>query len=200
MKRVIQVLLAIGVIVLGYILVDSIMNPIRFDKEKNFRYEVCIQRLKEIRTVQEAYKSEYKKYTSSFDTLLQFAKFDSFRVVRQIGSLDDSAAVAEGRVYRDTVSVCVRDSLFARGYPIDSLRYVPFTKDAQFHMEAGELLTGSKVTVQVFLCEVANDILLNGLDHQAIVNLNDVAHQLERFPGLRVGSMTEATNNAGNWE
>lgn len=200
MKRIIQVLLALSAIGLAYLLVDSIMKPIRFDNLKNLRYEVCIQRLKEIRTAQEAYKSVYQKYTASFDTLINFAKCDSFRVVRQIGSLDDSVAVAEGRVYRDTVAVCVRDSLYKSGFPIDSLRYVPFTDGKQFHMEAGELLTGSKVVVQVFMCQVPNKVLLKGLDHQAIINLNDVAHQLDRYPGLQVGSMTEATNNAGNWE
>ena len=123
-------------------------------------------------------------------------------MVRQIGSLDDSAAVAEGRVSRDTVSVCVRDSLFKRaGFVLDSLCYVPFTNGREkFDLAAGELQTGSKVIVQVFEASVTNKVLLAGLNHQEIVNLDDVARQLDRFPGLKVGSLKEATNNAGNWE
>ncbi len=184
-----------------YLLVTSIMEPINFQSDKDVRYNATIARLKDIRTAQVAYRSEHHRYTSSFDTLISFLKNDSFRVVRQIGSLDDSAAVAEGRVFRDTISVCVRDSLFKKaGFIIDSLCFVPYTNGQKFEMAAGELQTGSKVIVQVFEASVLNKVLLNGLDHQEIVNLDDVAKQLNRFPGLKVGSLTEATNNAGNWE
>lgn len=200
MKRIITIVLALVSVFLVYRLYSSIMAPIDFQKEKNRRYAITIDRLKDIRTAQVAYHSENKKYTGSFDTLINFIQTDSFRVVRQIGSLDDSLAVAEGRVRRDTISVCVRDSLF-KDYPwIDSLRFVPFTHGQEFKIQAGQLMTGSKVVVQVFEVSVPNKILLNGLDRQEIINLDDLAHQLDRFPGLKVGSMTEATNNAGNWE
>ena len=202
MKAVIMTVLSITAVVLLYFLVTSIMAPIDFTHEKEVRYNATIARLKDIRTAQVAFRSENHHYTASFDSLIAFVKNDSFRVVRQIGSLDDSAAVAEGRVFRDTVSVCVRDSLFKRaGFVIDSLCYVPFTNGREkFEMAAGELTTGSKVVVQVFEASVTNKILLNGLDRQEIINLDDVAKQLDRFPGLKVGSLTEATNNAGNWE
>ena len=201
MKAAILAVLSITAAVLLYLLVTSIMEPINFQNDKDVRYNATIARLKDIRTAQVAYRSEHHRYTSSFDTLINFLKNDSFRVVRQIGSLDDSAAVAEGRVFRDTISVCVRDSLFKKaGFIIDSLCFVPYTNGQKFEMAAGELQTGSKVIVQVFEASVLNKVLLNGLDHQEIVNLDDVAKQLNRFPGLKVGSLTEATNNAGNWE
>lgn len=201
MKAAILAVLSITAAVLLYLLVTSIMEPINFQSDKDVRYNATIARLKDIRTAQVAYRSEHHRYTSSFDTLISFLKNDSFRVVRQIGSLDDSAAVAEGRVFRDTISVCVRDSLFKKaGFIIDSLCFVPYTNGQKFEMAAGELQTGSKVIVQVFEASVLNKVLLNGLDHQEIVNLDDVAKQLNRFPGLKVGSLTEATNNAGNWE
>lgn len=201
MKRtILTIVFGLLAIFLGYILIDSIMEPIRFEREKNYRYRVAIDRLKDIRTAQVAYRSENDRYTKSFDTLIDFIRSDSFRVVRQIGSLDDSAAVAEGRVRRDTINVSILDSLFSKGYPIDSLRFVPFTNGVEFAMDAGELKTLSEVVVQVFEAKVPNKVLLNGLDYQQIVNLDDVAYQLDRYPGLKVGSMTEATNNAGNWE
>lgn len=201
MKRIITiVVLSLLAILLGYLLVDSIMEPIRFQKEKDRRYAVTIERLKNIRTAQEAFRSENNRYTKSFDTLINFILNDSFRVVRQIGSFDDSVAVAEGRVHRDTINVSILDSLFKKGFPIDSLRFVPFTNGEQFTMDAGEIKTLSAVMVKVFEAKVPNKVLLNGLDHQQIVNLDDMANQLDRYPGLKVGSMTEATNNAGNWE
>ncbi len=201
MKAAILAVLSITAAILLYFLITSIMEPINFQHEKEVRYNATIARLKDIRTAQVAYRSEHHRYTSSFDTLISFLKNDSFRVVRQIGSLDDSAAVAEGRVFRDTISVCVRDSLFKKaGFIIDSLCIVPYTGGAKFEMASGELQTGSKVIVQVFEASVLNKVLLNGLDRQEIINLDDVAKQLNRFPGLKVGSLTEATNNAGNWE
>lgn len=195
----ISVLLTALVVFLVWLLYSSIMEPINFDKEKNRRYAVTIDRLKAIRTAQVAYRSENDRFASTFDSLLAFIREDSFRVVRQIGSLDDSAAVAEGRVFRDTILVSVRDSLF-KNYPIDSLRCVPYAPGHEFELDAGELRTASKVVVPVFEAKVPNRVLLNGLNHQYIVNLDDVAKQLNRYPGLKVGSMTEATNNAGNWE
>lgn len=199
MKTVYQIVLAILIVVIGYFVVDSIMKPIRFKKEKEKRYDVTIQRLKDVRTAQVAYRSRYSKYTGSFDTLITFLKEGQFKVVKQIGSEDDSLAVAQGKVYRDTILVAVRDSLF-KNYAVDSLRFVPFSGGDQFELAAGELETGSKVKVKVFECKAHNDIILKGLERQEIINLNDLAKKLEKYAGLKVGSMTEATNNAGNWE
>jgi hypothetical protein len=200
MKTVYQILLLIAIVVLSYLVFESIMNPIRFNNEKDKRYAKTINRLKDIRTAQLAYRSEHNKFTGSFDTLINFVKHDSFRVVRQIGSMDDSIAVAKGLVRRDTVKISILDSLFKKGYSVDSLRFVPFTGGAEFEMGAGELKTGSGLTIKVFEAKVHNDVLLKGLDRQLVVNENDLRKKLERFPGLQVGSLTEATNNAGNWE
>jgi len=200
MKTVYQILLLVLIVVLSYLVFESIMTPIRFNNEKDKRYAKTINRLKDIRTAQLAYRSVHNKFTGSFDTLINFVKYDSFRVVRQIGSMDDSVAVAQGLVRRDTVAISVLDSLFKKGYPVDSLRYVPYTGGAEFELGAGELLTGSGLKIKVFEAKVHNDVLLKGLDRQLVINENDLRKKLERFPGLQVGSLTEATNNAGNWE
>jgi type II secretory pathway pseudopilin PulG len=200
MKTVYQILLLVVIVILSYFIYESIMSPIRFNKEKDKRYNKTIERLKDIRTAQLAYRSENNKFTGSFDTLINFVKTGEFRVVRQIGSMDDSAALAKGLVYRDTITLSVLDSIFRKGYPVDSLRYVPYTGGAQFEMGAGDILTGSGLTVKVFEAKVHNDILLKGLERQLVVNLNDLRKKLERYPGLQVGSLEVATNHAGNWE
>ncbi|MDD2197753.1 MAG: hypothetical protein PHE03_12620 [Bacteroidales bacterium] len=200
MKTVYQIVLLIAIAVLSYFIYESIMNPIRFNHEKDKRYSKTIDRLKDIRTAQLAFRSENDKFTGSFDTLINFVKHDSFKVVRQIGSMDDSVAVAKGLVYRDTVKIRVLDSIFTKNYPVDSLRLVPYTGGNEFEMGAGILKTGSGLTIKVFEAKVHNDILLKGLDRQLVVNINDLRRKLERFPGLQVGSLTEATNNSGNWE
>ncbi len=199
MKRVLQILLLVVIVALAYFVVESIMHPIRFESEKEIRYNKTIERLKAIRTAQLAFRSQYGKFTGSFDTLIHFMKYDSFKVEKQIGSLDDSLAVAKGLVYRETIKVSVKDSLL-KGYPIDSISYVPLVGNAHFELVAGEIETGSKVKVKVFEAKAHNDIILQGLDKQLIINLNDMRKKLERYPGLQVGDINVANNSAGNWE
>jgi len=44
----------------------------------------------------------------------------------KLGSFDDSLAVAQGRVFRDSMEMAVKDTLLKRpGFSIDSLRWVP---------------------------------------------------------------------------
>jgi hypothetical protein len=204
MKTVIQIVLGIAIIVLGYLLVESIMNPIRFNKERDARYDRTIERLIDIRTAQVAYKSQYGKYTGSFDTLIGFVQADSFKVVQAFGFVPDGytekQALEEGIIKRDTVRISVKDSLYVDEYPIEKLRYVPFTDNEEFKMAAGQIETGSQVKVEVFEVKVHNNTLLHGLDRQLVINFNDEREKIAGYAGLRVGSLEEATNNAGNWE
>ena len=209
MKTVIQIVLIIAIIALGYFCVDSIQRPIRFIKESNIRKDAVINNLKDIRTAQVAYKSIHDKFTGSFDTLIDFIKNDSLKLVKKEGSLSDSLleagwteekALKVGMIKRDTILVSVLDSLFGKEYYIDSLRYIPYADNEEFDMGAGIVETGSGVKVQVFEAKVHNNIYLNGLEQQEIDNLSDKTLKLERYPGLKVGSLTETNNNAGNWE
>jgi hypothetical protein len=196
-RYIVQIVLGGLIIVLAYLIYSGVMKPINFDQEKDARSAKVIERLKDIRTAEVAYKSVYQSYTGSFDTLINFVKHDSFPVVYAEGSEDDSLAVAKGLLVRRTSYVPVLDSIFPEGYPIDSLRYIPFTPGKQFSLQAGTITTASKVTVQVFEAGALNFDFLNGLDRQLIINLNDVAKD---YKGIRVGNIKEPNNNAGNWE
>lgn len=180
MKTVIQISLSVAIIVLAYFCYESIAKPIRFKKEKTKRYDQVEQRLKDIRTAELAYKDINNDFTGNFDTLINFIKNDSFPVILQIGDLEDSVAVAEGKVIRDTIMISVMDSIFKKiKYPIDSLRRVPFT-NSDFALGKGIVKTGSGVKVKVFEAYDTDPF--------------DPKHT------LKVGSLTEATNHAGNWE
>ncbi len=196
-KYIVQFLLLAIIVVLVYFIYTGVMKPIDFEKEQEVRYEKVVRRLKDIRTAQVAYRSVYGSYTGSFDTLINFVKLDSFPVLYAEGSLDDSLAVSKHMVIRDTIYIPVRDSIFPRQYPIDSIRYVPFANPGVlFDMKAGIIMTASKVEVNVFQATALNFDILNGMDRQLIINLNDT----KAFPGLKVGDVEEANNNAGNWE
>ena len=83
-KLIIQIILAGIIIFLGYKCYESIKIPQQFKVIKEQRYARIADRLKDIRTAQEAYKGVYGKYTGSFDTLINFIKYDSVKVVRSI--------------------------------------------------------------------------------------------------------------------
>jgi len=203
MKIAIQITLLVVIAVLGYFIYAGIQKPIQFENEKNRRYEAAIQRLKDIRTGQLAFKAENRRYTASFDTLISFLKTDSFRVVMSNGNVPDSLTEAQalkaGIIIRDTIKVSVKDSLF-KSYPIDSMRFIPYSNGKVFDMGASWYETSSKIKIPVFEAKVHNDDLLNGLDRQLIINFNEERQLKAGFPGLKVGGLTETNNNAGNWE
>ena len=82
------------IVLLVYVIVNSIMEPVNFNKEKDYRQGVAVQQMKDIRTLQVAYKGEYGKFAPSIDSLKQYYKTGDMSVVMQIGSPDDSLAVA----------------------------------------------------------------------------------------------------------
>ena len=196
---VIMVILSIAILVMGTLVVKSVQQPLKFNAETKRRYEATVQRLKDIRTAQVAFRSEYKKYTGSFDTLIDFLKTDSFRVVMQIGDEDDSVVVSSGGIIRKTILISVMDSLFRKDYPVDSMRYVPYTHGVEFELGTANLTAGN-VSVNVFEAKIPFDVLLHGLDPQLLVNYNADKLKKTGYAGLKVGSLTETTNNAGNFE
>lgn len=209
MKAVINILLTVVIVILVYLLYESIMDPIRFNNEKDMREEAIKERLVDIRDAQVLFRQKYGRYTGSFDTLINFIKYDSIPVVFRQGQLTDEMvskgmtereAIRQKLIVRDTSFVEITDSIFSIRYPIDSIRFVPFTGGAQFEMAAAAVETGSRVVVQVFEASVLNNVFLQGLDKQLIINYNELRKEITGFPGMRVGNIKEPNNNAGNWE
>ena len=94
------ILLPLVIVFLAVITVMSIMEPIKFNKEKNFREKVAIQQLKDIRDLQVAYKGVNGKYVSTFDSLQTFYNTGKMKVIMKVGSLDDSLAVANTKALK----------------------------------------------------------------------------------------------------
>ena len=94
LKTILSLVLALVCVFLVYKIYDGVMQPVRFEKDVNARKKVAIQQLKDIRDLQVAYKSVNDKFTASFDTLKQFYKTGEMVVLMQVGSKDDSLAVA----------------------------------------------------------------------------------------------------------
>ena len=211
MRRVIQVLFVLVIIILGYLIIESIMEPIRFNQEVEVREQATIDRLKDIREAQKAYKDIYKKYANSFDTLIAFVDTGSFTMVKAIGEIPEEwldelgfekareRALKEGKISREPMQVPVKDSLFTNDYNTSLLSLVPFTEGVHFSIESGELLTTSNLIVQVVEVSVLYDDLLNGMEPQLVVNYKDERMKIVGFEGVKFGSMEEGTLT-GNWE
>lgn len=201
-----QVVFSILIVVFGYLLFHNINKPIRFEREVAKRTKATVQKLIDIRTIQISFKDKYGKYTGDFDTLIAFVKADSFEISKFVGTFDSDEmtkeeAIKKGLVVRTASFVPVFDSLWKNPvYSIDEIRTIPFTKGKQFEFDAGVVETGSKVKVQVFEAYTSYVDLFHDLDEQMLSNYIDKKTKYGGFAGIRVGSLTEATNNAGNWE
>ena len=211
MDKIFKLILVAVSIVLGYLCVQSILIPIKFNEEKSFREKVVIARLADIRRAQVEYRTAKGVYTNSFDTLIAFVRQGKAPIILKEGSLTDKQleagltekeAVRQGIIKRDTTYVSILESLFGKNYPIDSIRYVPFSNPlTEFEMEKGELTSGAAaISVKVVEVRTPYTVYLNGLTRQEIINIVETQEKMNKYPGLKFGSVTEANNNAGNWE
>ncbi len=197
-NNIIKVVLLVIILVLTYLVYESIMVPVRFDKSVDQRSKAVIQNLVDIRSAEMTYKNIYGKYTASFDTLIDFLVNGEIPVVKIIPDPSDTTFT---KTIRDTIGyIPVKDSLFGRraNYDVENLKYIPFTNNELFELKAGIVEKGG-VDVNVFEALSHYKVILNGLDEQMVINLIAAKEQIERYPGLKVGSMTEASTD-GNWE
>ena len=225
MKKILTFLVLPAVIVLlGVLIWNSIQEPVVFKNEREAREKVAIQRLKDIRTLQTTYKSNFGKYAVAMDTLVDFYNNGKITIKKQIGSMDDSVAVANTQALKKKnkkitneellkyyeggmnlvltidVDIKVKDTLLKRAdFNVEDLRYIPFTNNKEVIMNATTKMV-SGVEVPLFEACMPFSDLLNGLNHQLIVNLNAERNDTGRYPGLKVGSIDAPNNNAGNWE
>jgi len=209
MNKTVKIAIEIGLLVVAAVIawlwIAGIQRKIDFDKEKEKRYEAVVKDFMNLREIQVAYKSKHGDYCGKWDKLEKFYKSDSLTIINKIGDIEDSAAVAEGRVHWDTIQVAVHERLkeeekLLLPFDIDSLRYIPYSNNETYTLKSGEVYTASKVTVKVFEANATCKQILYGLDHQYIINESELRETKYSFPGIRVGSMEEANNNAGNWE
>lgn len=224
-KKIVSILLLFVIAGLVYANIKSIMAPVNFNKQKAYRESVGIQRMKDLRTLQEAYKSVYGKFAPSADSLKHFYRNGEMEVLMQIGSMDDSLAVVntekvkkshkgitpeqmyemykkgENLVFSISNKVSVKDTLFhsRKNFNIDSLNYIPFAQGDTIIMES-IIKEVSGVKVPLFEAKMPYKSLLKGLDNQLRINLDAERKASNRYEGLQVGSVSAPNNNAGNWE
>ncbi len=196
---IINIALVVVAIFLAYMVYHSISQPVIFENTKTEREMKVVQNLKDIRSTQGLFKENYNRYTANFDTLIEFIRTGELPVVNIIPDPSDTTFT---KTINDTVGyIKVLDSLFSTrpNFNVESLRYIPFSEPQQeFEIQAGYITRGG-MQVPVFEVKAHYDIYLNGLDKQRIRNATAEREDLNKYPGMKVGSMTEPLTD-GNWE
>ena len=118
--KTIRLLLWPVIIILAWLVYRSPISLKEFQEVADFRKSAVIQDLKDIRTVQIAFKDKYRVYAGDFNTLINFVKNDSLAVIKAIGEVPDSLtenqALKAGIISRDTVFIPAYESIFNDDY------------------------------------------------------------------------------------
>lgn len=206
MKIALQAVLWILAIFFSYKIYDSINGPINFNKIKNERYAVVINKLKLIRKAQIAHKDVNGIYSNNFDSLVKFIDQGIFTLIEK----RDSSYMEYDRTYRidmlrevvvvDTLGyVSVKDSLFKNSNAYQNFAQIPVEGvDANFKIDA-KIIDKNGYKVPVFEVKVAKNIILYDQDEDLLKVENEtVSVDGVNGPEIILGSLTEVSTN-GNW-
>ena len=224
MKKIFTfIILPLAIVGLVYAIYNSVQEPVQFQKDTKARESIAIQRLKDIRTLQDAFKGKHGHFTASIDSLIDFYNNGQITITRMIGSMDDSAAVANTEALKKKnrkitneellayyekgmnlvlsidMSIPVKDTLLKRAeFKVEDLKTIPFSGKPIIMNAVIKQVSG--VDVPLFEACMPYDDYLVGLERQYIINLKCEAEDMGKYPGLKVGSVDAPNNNAGNWE
>jgi hypothetical protein len=196
-KILLQLGLFIVIVVIGYFVYKSIMKPVEFNNEMKQREHVVVNKLKDIRASQMVYKEVNGSYCNNFDTLIAFLKTAELPVVKMIPDPTDTTFT---KTINDTVGyINVSDTLFKnKAYPLNQLALIPYSNGEKFEMGADTIERGG-VEVHVFQVLAPFSAYLKGMDKQSIINMTAKQEDIDKYPGLKLGSLIEPTTD-GNWE
>ncbi len=227
MKTTIKVLLLAAIAALAYFVIMSVMTPIQFETERAKREKVVIERLIDLRTAQIEFRDQKGRYTTGLDTLINFLQTGKKKMVLKEGMLTDAqlqAGLTEAKAVkivrsgnqkeisanglqnfrRDTTMTNVLDALYNGKYTsetIADLQYIPFTEKALFEVELNnDFVNSTGISIPLIEIRAPFMVYLSDINRQETLNLVDLQEKLEKYPGLKVGSVLEPNNFAGNWE
>lgn len=206
MKTILQIVLWIVCGVLAYLIYQSVNGPIEFKKVRQERFQAVINKLKDIRDSQEAYKSVNGKYAGNFESLVQFVDTGSYTITQQ----RDSSFMRFDKVYQielqvDTIVVDtlgfvkVKDSLFKNSDAYKTMMEVPYGQNGEKFELKADIIEKSGYKAPVFEAKAKKDIVL--YDQPADLTAQENArNSVEEVNGefIKVGSLVDVSTN-GNW-
>ncbi len=204
---VINIILFAIIVFLAWQVVKSIQAPIKFGNEQKAREAKVVERLIDIRNAEVLYKNANNKYTANFDSLILFCQNAEIPIVKIVPDPTDTTFT---RTINDTIGyVKVMDSIKSKreGFNINDIKFVPFSNpQQQFELESGNI-DRNGIKIPVFEARTPYDVYLATPGtafsekewKQRVDNAKAEKESINRYAGLKVGSMEEATTD-GNWE
>ncbi|WP_339664520.1 hypothetical protein [Maribacter arcticus] len=206
MKTIIQIVLWVGCIALGYLIYNSITGPINFKEVKQERYAQVIAKLKDIRNSQDAYKTVNGKYANDFNSLISFIDTGKYVITQQ----RDSSFMEFDKAYGidllkevkiiDTLGfVSVKDSLFKTDSRYKTLMDVPTAANGEKFVMKSAFVDKSGYRAPVFEAKVDKNVILYDQPKDLMARENSALSVEEvNGPSIRVGSLDEVSTS-GNW-
>jgi len=207
-KWLINLILLIAALFLGYKIYNSIYDPVKFNQEKVKRYQKIVERLKDIRNAELAHREVTGDYTSSFDSLIRFIDTAQFVITQHRDSSYKYYDKAYGiEKFKDTVLIdtlgfaSVKDSLFKNDERYKEMMWVPIPgkeKQVKFELKHG-YLKRSNVKIPVFMARVDKSLILYDQNKDLVAQEKNIKSTKEiNGPYVQVGSLDEV-NDSGNW-
>lgn len=108
-RTVLQIVLAIVIVVLGYVLYRSIRGPQEVFEREQALTELTRERMGYLRDAMRGYEREYGRYPTTLDSLVMAIETDSFLVAKR----DSIFAIPEGATFNpDSLVRSPRDGRF----------------------------------------------------------------------------------------
>ena len=204
--RIIKSVLWILIIVFAYKVYGSINGPIEFNKVKNERYLKVIDKLKDIRNAQIAYKSVNGIYSDNFDSLISFIDTAQYTLIQK----RDSSFLEYDRTFRidmlrevvviDTLGFAsVKDSLFGNSNRYKNMASIPIDGVDETFKIKSDVIDKNGYNVPVFEVRVSKDVVLFDQNkdllkqEKGLMSVDGV-----NGPDIVLGSLSEVSTN-GNW-
>jgi hypothetical protein len=203
----INIVLFAVVVFLAIKVIQSIKAPIDFGNEKSLREAQVVQRLKDIRDAEIQYKQANSKYTSDFDSLINFCSNYEIPIVKMVPDPNDTTFT---KSINDTIGyVKVLDSLFGKrpNFNIRDLSIVPFSDPTTTFEIHDSIIKRGGISVPVFEVKTPYEVYLATPGEKfsekewntRVQNIKAEMEQIDKYAGLKVGSLEEASTD-GNWE
>lgn len=218
-----RILLVIIALVLSVLAFRSIMRPEKFKLVYNERQTEIKNRLITLRTAQQIYKLENKRFADNIDELAEFANNGSITIVKISGSIPEGMSEADAfkkgfitkieSKYPASKKIIETDPNVKPAY-LKTFQFIPETDGKKFTIQTNTIKS-STYEIDVYRVEVPlDDVLANmqksispegsgpfkkTLNYIMYNNLENEMQYKNLYKPMWVGSLTEASTT-GSWE
>lgn len=198
------------------------VHTVLWFEERDFRHGHIIQRLEDIRSAQLAYRDKYRRFCSTFDSLVDFVKNENLMIIKQNGSnpgtvmsrgqadelgypadheldyLTNEEAIALGYIVVDTLQIPVLEAVFSNEEAMADRsfdirgNFIKFYPDSLAYVPFAKDGDGNPC-----LFNMETGMVESGRQQSPVIYINDPCPYDPDFM-LELGS-TEQVSTSGNW-